>query len=135
MSEIITTNSLVTEIPTTQSINITYHSITKDRIGLRWTKGNGTKRIILASMSPILVDGTFPVNEIKYTFNSVYGLGSSINTSFCVYDGDGSTALVTGLRRDTVYYFKVFEYNDTNSIPMYQVIDSLNNPSSKKTSK
>lgn len=121
--------------PTIQSKSITFHSITKNRIGLRWTKGNGSKRVVLASMgtlnnSEYLTDGT------DYTAGN-YGVNTLPNNTnvSVVYNGDNTTCLVEGLARNTTYYFRIMEYNGENQTANYLQTTASNNPSSKKTNK
>jgi hypothetical protein len=53
-----------------------------------------------------------PVNNAAYAANSFFGSGTQLGTgNYVVYDGTGSSVLVTGLASSTFYHFAVFEYN------------------------
>ena len=121
--------------PTTQAKNITYHSITKNRIGLRWTKGNGTKRVVLSSKAS-LNGSNYLQDRLSYDAGN-FGANTLPETTgvSIVYNGDNTTCLVEGLTRNTLYYFRVFEYNGNGISCNYRNSNALNNPSSKVTSK
>ncbi|MEO8516025.1 MAG: T9SS type A sorting domain-containing protein, partial [Flavobacterium sp.] len=72
---------------------------------LNWTNGNGGRRVVYLSDSPVFTD---PVNgnAAALVANSVYG-GSGQQI---IYDGTAATTPVTGLTAATTYYVKVYEY-------------------------
>lgn len=126
---------------TTNSKSITFHSITKDRIGLRWTKGNGSGRVVVAkkgtaisSANNLLTDGT------DYTISDVFGQGTAVDNgnAYLVYGGSNTTCLVNGLERNTTYHFKIFEYSgsltENGSLSFLQT-STTGNPSSRATNK
>jgi hypothetical protein len=122
-------------LPTIQSKSITFHSITKNRIGLRWTKGNGSKRVALASMG-ILNNAEYLLDGNGYTAGN-FGVNTLPNNSnvSVVYNGDNTTCLVDGLARNTTYYFRIMEYNGSGASANYLQTSASGNPSSKKTNK
>lgn len=122
--------------PTIQSKNITFHSITKNRIGLRWTNGNGKSNMVLASMSNMT--GTDYLNDGEGYSVGTYGaqtLPSPNNHISLVYSGTSTTTLVENLQRNTLYYFRVLNYNGSNQTANYLQTTASNNPLSKMTSK
>lgn len=129
-----TTIDLATE-PTVQSKSITFNSVTKNRIGLRWTKGNGSNRIVLASLSGLDAN-SYPEDGVGYTTGN-FGVNQLGNFSgvFVVYNGDNTTCLVEGLSRNTTYYFRIMEYNGSDESANYLQTTASGNPSSRATSK
>ena len=124
--------------PEINSKSFTIHSIQKDRIGLRWTKGDGQKRVVFASENSfenfnynLILDNT------EYTANAIFGesiLTDSDNISI-VYNGDNSTCLVNGLTRNKTYYFMVIEFNQSGNTIKYTTNFGNRNLGSKTTSK
>jgi hypothetical protein len=95
--------------PTTNSSAISISNIGCYSMDLSWTSGNGANRIVVASTSAIV--GT-PTDQIFYTANPSFGLGSSIAAGeFVVYNGNGNSFTVSGLSSSTTYHFAIFEYN------------------------
>ncbi|MBL4593517.1 MAG: lamin tail domain-containing protein [Flavobacteriales bacterium] len=95
--------------PTTNSSVLGFSNIDCFSMILNWTVGNGSNRIIVASIAP--VTGT-PTDQIVYTANSVFGAGSTIAAGeFVIYNGSGNSVTVSGLAQSTTYYFSIFEYN------------------------
>ena len=86
-------------------------NITTTSLRLRWTNGDGDKRIVLMSTSPI----TFvPTDGETYTGDSSYGDGTQVaSDTYVVYNGNGNQVDVTGLTPGTKYYAKIYEYNCT----------------------
>ncbi|MBV6484111.1 MAG: hypothetical protein KFKLKKLM_00595 [Flavobacteriales bacterium] len=97
--------------PTLNSSIILFPNTTCSSIDLNWTSGNGSKRIIVASTSPIV--GT-PTDQTNYSANTNFGSGSTISANeFVIYNGSGNSTTVNGLSASTTYYFAIFEYNGT----------------------
>src|SRR5690606_10559079 len=80
--------------------------------------GNGEKRLILAKEgSPVTSQ---PVDGTSYTANSTFGLGDEVVPGeFVVYNGTGGSGWIYGLQPQTTYYFKVFEYNGSDTETFY----------------
>lgn len=93
-----------------------------DRISLRWTKGGGTGRILVAKQgAPV---DAFPVDGFTYTPNTFFGSGEDLgNDNYVIATGDLDTISVTDLTVGATYHFAVFEYNDDQSI-LYNTQDS-----------
>ena len=123
--------------PTLNSKSITFHSIKKDRIGLRWTKGNGQKRIVLASENNFEdFDYSLILDDNEYISNSIFGMSLFPNSDISVvYNGDNSTCLVNGLQRNKSYYFLFVEYNQDGSTIKYTSDFNTKNLGTKITNK
>ncbi len=103
--------------PTTQVTHFTISTISSNSLGLTWTNGNGTGRIILAKQTETNPSFPDPSDGITYNANTSFGDGSEIGTGFyVVYAGTGNTATITNLQGNTKYYFKIYEYNDNGAI-------------------
>ncbi|WP_164974909.1 GEVED domain-containing protein [Flavobacterium stagni] len=90
--------------PTTQASALAATTITYNGATLGWTNGNGARRVVFLSNSPIVdpVNG----NMAAYTANTVYaGTGQQV-----ILDGTAATVSVTGLALGTTYYVGVYEY-------------------------
>ena len=124
--------------PEINSQSFTYHSITKSRIGLRWTKGDGLKRIILASENDF-IDFDFDLinDNNEYEANSNYGMSAfaDLEDVFVVYNGNQTTCLINNLERHKTYYFLVIEYNQDDSTTKYTTSFNSNNLGQKSTNK
>jgi endonuclease I len=119
--------------PTIQSYNITgYPAYTS--ISVEWTPGNGAYRVVkvnTANSFTAPADGTSPSANTFYT-----GAGEQV-----VYNGatefiegvpyNGCT--VTNLSPNTVYWFRVYEYNGTGTGTRYLTSTAVDNPKSVTT--
>ncbi len=124
--------------PEINSKNFTFHSIKKNRIGLRWTNGDGQKRIVFASENSFEnFDYELIIDNSEYTASSIYGesiLTDSDNIAI-VYNGNNSTCLVDGLTRNKTYYFLVVEYNQNGNTIKYTTEYNSRNLGNKTTFK
>ena len=95
--------------PTVQAGNISFSSITDSTMTVSWTRGNGTKIIVLAKEnSSVDFD---PVSSVAYSADSHFSDGDEIGSAnFVVYNGTGTSVTVTGLTAGTQYYFNLYEY-------------------------
>lgn len=105
----VTTTSFTTKpaTPATLATNLTFSNVTSNAMTLKWTRGNGAKCIVIATL------GTAPTDKVTYTASSSY---NDINaafgaTGFVVYNGTGNTVDVTNLMPNTSYTYYVWEYN------------------------
>src|SRR5690606_21531301 len=116
------TGSILTNAyPTLNTTNMTFTDIDGNRfyryMSSSWY-GNGEKRLILAKEgSPVTSQ---PVDGTSYTANSTFGLGDEVVPGeFVVYNGTGGSGWIYGLQPQTTYYFKVFEYNGSDTETFY----------------
>ena len=118
--------------PTTQASAINFTSFTTTSLGFNWTSGNGQRRIILAKAGSA-VDSQ-PLNGTGYTASTIFGSSTQIGTgNFVVYDGTGASSSVSNLVTNTIYHFKVFEYNGSTTSANYNTGNATNNPASHTT--
>src|SRR5690606_17269918 len=79
---------------------------------LSWTGGNGTNKLVVGRQGSAV--NAQPTDGVSYTANTVFGSGSQIGSgNYVVYAGTSNTVTVTGLTRDTLYFFDVYEFNAT----------------------
>lgn len=111
-------DSIVTKAaPTQPAQGITFSVVAGNKVTLKWQKGGGDKRTIIARKGA-------PVNAVPqdlkaYRHIVTFGTGDVINNdNYVVYDGTGAEATVLGLEPNTTYYFSIFEANGT-SFPVY----------------
>lgn len=114
-------NSLVGR-PSTAATNMTFPTITTNRVTVRWTRGDGIRRIVVAS--PAALTAT-PFDNSNYNVSTVYGMGSVIGNGTVVFDGNGDSVVVSGLNASTNYFFTVFEYNLLSGLKKYLTTSSL----------
>jgi hypothetical protein len=104
--------------PGVVSQNLLFSNVTENSMMLRWNKGDGAKRLVLAKA--ITAVDSFPADGTVYTANSSFGLGSDIgNGNYVVYSGTDSFFTVTQLLSATLYHFAVIEYNGSSTSTNY----------------
>ncbi len=131
VSGIVTSGSIIT--PTIQASNITgypgYTSITLD-----WTPGNGTYRLVKINTANSFAN---PADGTVYTTNTYYtGSGEQVvyNGSTEYIEGTPYNGVtVTNLTPNTIYWFRVYEYNGTGIDSKYLTTTATNNPKSVTT--
>ncbi len=117
--------TLCTE-PTAQ-VAIASYSAGSAAITLNLTPGNGNKRLIIASLTPISA-AEIPIDGSSYSTSANFGSGSAIGAAFVVYNTSGNSATINGLSPSSTYYFAAFEFctsSDnylTSSYPLLTVI-------------
>jgi hypothetical protein len=84
-------------------------------VTLRWTKGNGSHRVVFAALNSPMTNP--PYDGARYNPHPVWGHGSSEGGAYCVYDGSGDSVKVLKLRSGYKFYFYVYEYNITGNYP------------------
>jgi len=124
-SNIITANTVQAE-PTLQATNISFTSDLCGGTVFNFTRGDGANCavfVIAASTgSAVPLDGT------TYVANSTYALGGSVAGWYCVYNGTGNVAFVSGLTLSTTYRVMVVEYNGTAGFENYLTSTATGNP-------
>ena len=100
--------------------------------GFTWTDGNGAGRILVAKAgSPV---DAFPADGTAYTAHTNFGSGNQIGTgNYVVWVGSGQPARISSLERDTVYHFRLFEYNGSAATINYNTNTAAGNPYSQTT--
>ena len=104
-------SSLHAAEPTVQASSVTFQNITCTSIRINWTRGNGSRCIVLVKEGAA-VDGS-PADGMSYTSFSAFGTGSELGTgNFAVYNFLGNTVTITGLKSNTDYHVAVFEHDN-----------------------
>ena len=97
--------------PTTQASGINFTNVSATQIGVGWTPGNGTNRIVVvragAATTWTPTDGIAPLGV---TNDFPTAMDQSGGNKVC-YDGAGNGFMLMGLNPNTTYYLKIFEYN------------------------
>ncbi len=107
--------------PTISATLLSFEQIGTTSMRLRWTKGNGERRLVLAKAASA-VDAS-PVDEVAYTADSVFAQGSQLGTgNYVIYGSTDSTVLLTGLNSETNYHFAVFEYANSGIESAYRTV-------------
>jgi hypothetical protein len=114
--------------PAIQSSGITFSNIQQTQMGLMWNPGDGEKRVVKINTSNNFTD---PANGTDPVANPVYsGSGEQV-----IYNYSGSAIpAVTGLIAGVTYWFRIWEYNGSGSLTMYNTLTAMNNPSSQASS-
>ncbi len=85
-----------------------------------FTKGNGTKRLIIANSSgPV---NALPVNGTQYTAKDTFGLGTQLGTNnYVVYNGTANSMLpvYNNIAGTPTYHITIFDYNGDSTISLY----------------
>ncbi len=115
--------------PTSTSSVLTFSTVTENSMLLKWNKGNGTNRLVIAkAVNP---PDSLPIDNQAYTASATFGSGQDLGGGqYVVFNGTGNTFTVTGLAQNTVYQFAIFEYNiEGTAITNYMAtsLDGSNN--------
>ncbi len=103
--------------PTITSSSLTFSAITTGSMTLNFNAGNGSRRIVLARYgSPVT---TNPTDLNSYYASSSYGYGSNIGGAYVVYDGTGTSFNLTNLFANSLFHFRIIEYNGTGAYTAY----------------
>ncbi len=115
-------------ISSNQASDINIDSKSLNEIKLKWTNGNGDRRIVFMALGNQGM--ARPDNNISYLANNIFGLGEQINESgwFCVYIGTENKVTVTGLADGIDYSIAVLEYSGSAGNENYNTITSIENP-------
>jgi len=124
----------LTSEPTTQASSIAVGTVNEVSLAsITWTDGNGAGRLVVVKAGSAV--DSFPVDGATYTANATFGSGTEIGTgNYVVHDGASPLATLSGLTRDVIYHFRVFEYNGTLGTTANFLTDSATgNPISQTT--
>jgi hypothetical protein len=115
------------ETPTIQASAVTIGALSDTSANISWTSGNGEGRIVIAHLTTDA--GADPADQRAYTARSLFRSPQADSTgtgNFVVYNGTGSSAIITGLTMYTDYTFTVYEYNGTFMHTLYAVPGASN---------
>uniref|UniRef100_UPI0040487A23 hypothetical protein n=2 Tax=Mariniflexile sp. TaxID=1979402 RepID=UPI0040487A23 len=109
---------VIAQAPTTPSTNFNTSSINGNSLIINFTKGDGAKRIIIAKEGSVVT--AIPTDGADYT-PGVFGAGNQILPGeYVVAEGTGQNNItIYGLKPSTTYYFRVYEFNGTDSTTQY----------------
>lgn len=94
-------------------------------VQLAWNPGNGANRMVIARAGSAV--NAFPVDGNGYSASPVFGSGSELGSgNFIVYNGSGSSTVISGLSPGITYYFTVIEYNGSNLFANYYTQNAPN---------
>ena len=119
------------QAPTIQASNIVVTNITATSATISWTKGNGLNRVVFVE-SPSSFAAA-PTNNMTYTASSDWSSkGTRITTSnyYCVYNGSGSSVILTNLTPNSTFTVRISEYNGAASMEKYltTIVGVVGNP-------
>jgi hypothetical protein len=105
-------------VPTTPATNPIVNSVDGNRLTLKWTNGNGGKRIVIMRKdAPV---DFMPSSSTNYIANNAFGNGMDLGgAQYVVYNNTGSSVDLTNLLPSSTYHFAVFEYNGTGDLIRY----------------
>ena len=112
------TINIKTTEPTSNASNLILVRKTDTTATIRFTRGNGARRIVVLSAFNPITDS--PQDFQEYIADPNFGTGSNLgNNSFVVYKGNGDSVAIKKLNPATIYYVTVFELNGLNSNTNY----------------
>jgi len=129
-----TTNSnyVRLKVAPTQGSGISLISRTNSTFQFSWTRGNGDGILITAKAGTN--SNTTPNDGSTYTANSAFGSGDNLGSNtYAIYNGTGTSMLLTGLTNNTNYTLRLFEYKNATLGIVYNTNTSSNNPRTYKT--
>jgi len=115
-----------------QAFNINFVKTKSNSISLNFLFGQGFQRIVVAREN--LEPDLSLIHPTKYIANANFGKGDSVGVgTFVVADFMGNNVEITNLNPNTIYFFKVIEYNGDSITANYNISDAPGNPSGKRT--
>ena len=119
----ILSNDTFAQVPTVPSTNFTVTDNDGDRFIVRFTPGDGARRIIIASTNPVTA---VPQDGADYLASTTFEAGNEIKPGeFVVYEGTGSSLWLYGFNHTTTYYFRVYEFNGVDYNTQYLTSEYL----------
>lgn len=114
--------------PTVQTSGLTFYPGSTS-VQVSFTPGNGSRRLVKINTTNSF---TPPTDGVEYTPISVYN-GSSEQVVYCgatqIIEGEPiNTFTVSGLQRNTNYWFAAYEMNGSGATALYNVQLALGNP-------
>ncbi len=101
--------------PTASASNISFSDTRVVQTTIKWTKGNGEKRIVVLREGSAVNQA--PKDSTPYFANTEFESGSEIGiNNFVVYNGDGDSCEVNKLKSGTNYHVAIFEYNGIDQL-------------------
>lgn len=117
-------NQIIANEPTISASNMVFSNNTSASTTLTFTKGNGSRRLVLAKALSAV--NALPLDSFAYSSKDSFGLGAQIGSgNYVVYNDTGNSANIKGLTPGTTYHFAVYEYNGTNAYSNYLTSSNL----------
>lgn len=112
-----TTQSGVSK-PTVASSALQFTAVEGNKLGISWTKGNGSNRLVIARAgNAVSFD---PVDGNTYSPNPDFGTGTDLGGGqYIVYNGTGNSFDLANLEPGTTYHLEIFEYNGSGTDTKY----------------
>jgi hypothetical protein len=102
----------------TPSFTISVTPLSVSSISISIGPGSFNPKVVFVSTNSTLI--SFPQNCFSYTHNPIWKQGTMLDSvTSCVYDGTGSSIVVSGLTLNTTYYAYAVEYLTSNSFKAY----------------
>ncbi|MDD3875877.1 MAG: hypothetical protein PHT69_04610 [Bacteroidales bacterium] len=112
--------------PTVQASLVHCIDVGSRSMNVRWTKGNGDTRMVKVNS---INSFTNPVDSTSYAANPLYtSPGEQV-----VYKGSDSVFNIYGLNPQTSYWFRVYEYNNMDTLTKYLSTTYTLNPNTCQT--
>jgi hypothetical protein len=111
-----------------QSGLIEFRNVTANAFTMIWAPGEGNSRVVFVCEGNTGI--VMPQNNNTYSASSTFGSGEQVGSSgwFCVYNGNGYKATVTGLNSSTAYRVMICDYNGTSGSERYFTCIADGNP-------
>lgn len=106
--------------PTVGSTNL-IATPTGNTASLTWTRGNGTRSLVILQAGSATSD---PVQYTNYIPSTNFGSGSAVGSGRVVYFNTSNVVNVTNLQPNTQYFYRVVESNGPSS-PVFDLSDAL----------
>lgn len=120
--------------PSVQSSSIGMNnSERQDQLTPVWTAGNGARRVVIARQNAAPTGTPADGSDYTATANNNFSAAPSLGDGKVVFAGTGNSFTMTGLSPNSVYYFRVFEYNGTGASTLYLTTSASGNPASGTT--
>jgi endonuclease I len=120
-------------VPSTQATGLEFYP-GNTSIQATWTPGNGARRIVKINTLNVF---SLPVNGTNYPANTFYsGSGEQVvyNGATQIVEGQAIDAVTaTNLTPNTAYWFRVYDYNGTDTTTLYNTVTATNNPAGVTT--
>lgn len=105
--------------PSVPSSGMSFSSIEGNKLTIKWTSGNGARRILIGCKGSAVT--AVPQDGNGYPANAAFGSGTEIGPDqFVLADNSNADVQVTGLDPASSYYFAVFEYDGQGTDIRYQ---------------
>lgn len=104
--------------PSVATTGLSVWTIEGNRTTVRWTRGNGTRRLVIASANgPVTA---VPQDGIDYAANETFGSGAALLPGqFALQSGNETEVTAIGLQPGVTYHYAVFEYDGTGTATRY----------------